>query len=62
MTDEQLRAVVERYIIGLFESDNADCLNEMDEFYFEENDETAYNDMKRAYEFYRKANVTVEFD
>ena len=62
MTDDEIKAVVTRYIIGAFESDNADCLHEMDEFYLDENDETAANDVKRAYNFYNKAVVTVDFE
>ena len=62
MTDEEIKAVVTRYIIDGHESDNADCLHEMGEFYLDENDETAADDMKRAYEFYNRANVTVTFN
>jgi hypothetical protein len=58
VTDEQIKAIVAKYIIDGYEDDNADCLHERDEFYNdpgEDPDEI----MKRAYVFYRSANVSV---
>jgi hypothetical protein len=54
VTDEQIKAAVRKYIIYMYEDDNADCLHEMDEF-----DEHTAADLFRAYEFYQTAKVTV---
>ena len=57
MTDEEIKNAVAAYIIGGHESDNADCLHERDEW--QDDTEDAQDDLKRAYEFYRTARVTV---
>lgn len=68
MTDDQIKAVVLKYIMDCFESDNADGLHEMDEFdelfdYLP--DGSSINtpaELKRAYELFRTAKVTVTFE
>ena len=60
MTDDEIKAVVAKYIIDGYEDDNADCLHEMDEF--DPDQETAQEDLKRAYELYRAAKVTVTWE
>lgn len=61
MTDEEIKLVVCEYITVCFDSDNADGLHEMDEFYYPDGDfdDTAY---LKALKIYRKAKVTVTFD
>lgn len=61
MTDDEIKAVVAKYIIYGYEDDNADCLHEMDEFYASP-DVDPDEALKRAYEFYRSAKVTVTWD
>lgn len=60
MTDEEIKAVVTRYIISGHESDNADCLHEMDEW--QTGEESELDDLSKAYNFYRSAKVTVTWD
>lgn len=61
MTDDEIKTVVHDYIINCFESDNADCLHEMDEWepYLSQSDD---GPLMKAYEFYRRAKVTVTFE
>ena len=61
MTDEQVKAVVAKYIVSGYEDDNADCLHERDEFYNDPGDDPD-EILKRAYRFYRTAKVTVTWD
>ena len=60
VTDEQIREVVRKYILDGHESDNADCMHEMDEFSADSED--IQQDLKRAYEIYRAAIVTVTWE
>jgi len=60
MTDEEIKEVVRKYILGGHESDNADCLHEMDAF--DRDDEEGQDDLQRAYDLYRKAVVTVTWE
>jgi hypothetical protein len=68
MTDDEIKAIVTKYIVEGFEDDNADCLHEMDEFdalfdYLPDGSVTdTPPDFKRAYEFYLRAKVTVTFE
>lgn len=55
MTDDEIKAIVAEYIISGHESDNADCLHEMDEFY----EDPGRVNIQRAYGFYRSAKVSV---
>lgn len=61
MTDDEIKALVTKYIVEGFEDDNADCLHEMDEWepYLSRSDDEPLN---RAYEFYNRATVTVTFE
>lgn len=54
LTDAKIKDLVAQYIINGYEDDNADCLHEVDEF-------IDSDDLARAYQFYRKAIVTVTF-
>ncbi len=54
MTDEEIKNTVAAYIIGGHESDNADCLHEMDVL----QDDGEQDTLKRAYEFYSTATAT----
>jgi hypothetical protein len=60
MTDEEIKAVVAKYIIGNHESDNADCLHEMDEW--QTGEESEQDDLNKGYDFYRTARVTVTWE
>ena len=59
MTDEQIKAAVLKYITDCFESDNADGLHEMDEFYTDSFNQADYD---KALTLYRRAKVIVMFD
>jgi hypothetical protein len=59
VTDQEIKTIVRKYIIAMYESDNADCLHEMDEFWGEDDEEQALGALDRAYELYRTATVTV---
>ena len=60
MTDEQIKEAVRKYIISQHESDNADCLHELDEW--QTGEESEQDDLNKGYDFYRRAKVTVTFD
>jgi hypothetical protein len=60
MTDKEIKAAVAWYIIGGHVADNADCLHELDEF--QDDSESAQDDLKKAYGFYRTAKVTVTWE
>jgi hypothetical protein len=60
MTDDEIRDVVTRYITGLYETDNADCLHEMEEF-DKIPDEEFEETYQKAMAFYRQATVTVTY-
>lgn len=59
MTEDEIKAIVAKYIISNHESDNADCLHEMDEW--QTGEESEQDDLNRAYDFYRSAKVTVSW-
>jgi hypothetical protein len=61
MTDEEIKALVRKYIIDDYESDNADGLHEMDEFYLPMGTEID-GTLDRAYKFYLSAKVTVTWE
>jgi len=61
MTDDEIKAVVHKYIMDCFESDNADGLHEMDEWLPSLN-ESDDGPLKRGYEWYKRAKVTVTFE
>jgi hypothetical protein len=62
MTDDEIKATVTKYIVAGFESDNADGLHEMDEWWKEEDYEQNRIDLEKGYKLFRKAHVTVTFD
>ena len=53
MTEDQIKEAVTTYILNLYEDDNADCLHEVDGLEGE--------DLSVAYDYYRRASVTVTF-
>jgi hypothetical protein len=61
MTDDEIKAIVLKYIEDCFESDNADGLHEMDEWYASIDDDPQEL-LKKGYALFRKATVTVTFD
>jgi hypothetical protein len=61
VTDDEIRDMVTRYITGLYESDNADCLHEMEEFDKIPTDEEFEETYQKAMAFYRQAIVTVTY-
>jgi hypothetical protein len=58
MTEDQLKEIVEQYIIGMKETDAADCLHEVEAFY-SNIDEDPDELLKRAYALYNKAEVVI---
>lgn len=62
MTDDEIRDVVEKYILDLYRCDNADCLHEMDQFDIPGMSDEEFEELiDRALAFYRQATVTVTF-
>lgn len=57
MTDPEIQEIVRKYILDGYESDNADCLHEMDAW--QTGEESEQDDLNKGYEFYRSAKVTV---
>jgi hypothetical protein len=62
MTNDEIKATVTKYIVNGVESDNADGLHEMDEWWKEEDYEQNRIDLEKGYKLFRKAQVTVTFD
>jgi hypothetical protein len=62
MTDNEIKATVTEYIVNCFESDNADGLHEMDEWWKEEDYEQNRIDLEKGYKLFRKARISVVFD
>ncbi len=61
MTDDEIRDVVTRYIMGCHDSDNADSLHEREEFDRISADDEFEETYQRALVIYRQAKVTVTY-
>lgn len=68
MTDDEIKAIVTKYIIGAVKTYDTSGLHEMDEFdalfdYLPDGSVTdTPPELKRAYELFDQAKVTVTFD